>query len=152
MRFHRAVVAAVITATLLTACQQGTDITGGPADPGSSPRIPGDLPVSDAPGAGGPTAATGQASTRGVVMGRVLGADAAPVPGAAVLPRSLDVPAKPVPELVVVTDAKGAFEWRLEAGRYELIVNPPPGSSGTFPAQAVTVAGGTTVTVTVAPR
>lgn len=158
MRFHRrALVAAIIAVTLLTACQQGPDVTGGPADAGAASAGPtsrglGELPVSDAPGDGRPSKDAPQSSTRGVVSGRVLTAGAVPVSGAVVQPRSLDVPAKPVPELVVVTDANGAFEWRLEPGRYELVVNPPPGSSAGFTRQTVTVARGSNVTVDFAPR
>src|SRR5262245_18120616 len=52
-------------------------------------------------------------SVRGTVTGRVTGAGGAPVAGAAVLPRSLDDPAKAIPEMLVSTDADGAYQWTL---------------------------------------
>jgi hypothetical protein len=68
-------------------------------------------------------ARTGPSPSREGVTGRVLSPDRSPVAGAVVQPRSLDTPAKRVPELAVVTDGDGRYEWRLGPGEYEIAVS-----------------------------
>lgn len=84
---------------------------------------------------------------RSIISGRVLHVGGAPVAGAVVQPRSLDVPAKPIPELVVATDKRGAYQWTLDPGRYEINVKPPVDAVASPPPQTVTVTAGQTVTV-----
>ncbi len=144
MRLSRlsALLASAVAVAALTACA-GTD----PAGPGSSSPAPGDQPVSGAPGAS-PPADPGPA-VRGTVSGRVTGPGGTPVFGAMVLTRSLDTPAKPIPELAVSTDREGNYSWSLPPGRYELaIVTASQTASGQAPAtQAATVQAGQTTTL-----
>ena len=66
-------------------------------------------------------------SDRSAVMGTVAGvvttSAGQPLGGAAVRPRSLDVPSPPIPELAVSSDPAGRYRWRLRPGRYELAVS-----------------------------
>jgi len=56
------------------------------------------------------------------VTGHIKDGDGAAVAGATVLARSVDVNGSPVPELAIVSDASGHYEWPLRPGRYELTV------------------------------
>jgi hypothetical protein len=58
-------------------------------------------------------------------MGTITGVvsdEGRPAVGVVVLPKSLDEPSPPIPELAVATDASGRCSWRLWPGRYELTV------------------------------
>ncbi|CAA9263367.1 MAG: hypothetical protein AVDCRST_MAG41-2471 [uncultured Corynebacteriales bacterium] len=101
----------------------------------------GDRPA-DAGGAAAPPPAT---AARGEVAGVVRTADGRPLGGALVVPRSLDTPAEPIPELAVVTDRAGGYRWTLPPGRYELSVRL--GERRPVPARTVTVEAGRTATV-----
>lgn len=107
--------------------------------------VGGDRPVSsDDPG---------QSASRDAVMGTVTGVvtrGAAPVVGAAVLPRSLDDPSQPIPELAVETDADGRYSWRLRPGRYELAVHEGEGEA--VVTRPVTVTAGETATLDITLR
>jgi hypothetical protein len=43
-----------------------------------------------------------------------------PVAGAMIVARSLDEPAKPIPEIAIITNDQGSYAWPLRPGRYEL--------------------------------
>ncbi|MFI6760087.1 carboxypeptidase-like regulatory domain-containing protein [Micromonospora sp. NPDC050417] len=135
----RALVSVVFVVAVLSACAQPSATT--PGAPGS-PN--GDSPVSASSHPANAVAAT----NRGTVTGRVLGADGSPVAGVAVAPRSLENPARPIPELVVTTDNQGTFQWTLEPGRYEFQVQPVGAASAVRAApQTTTVTIGQTVTL-----
>ncbi|MGW4463864.1 carboxypeptidase-like regulatory domain-containing protein [Micromonospora sp. NPDC004704] len=124
---------------VLPACSQPSSTSPGlPGGPG------GDAPVS----ATHPPADPSRAADRGMVTGTVIRPDGAPVPGVGVEVRSADNPAKPVPELVVTTDAKGVFQWSLEPGRYEFHIRTGGTSiRGRSAPQPATVTVGQTSTV-----
>lgn len=141
MRSTRAcvLVSALFTVAVLSACGQPSSTSPGlPGGPG------GDAPAS----ASSRPAVPGTVTNRGTVTGRVVDAAGTPVAGVAVQPKSLDTPAKPIPELVVATDDKGVFNWTLQPGRYEFAVQPAGSAvSGRAAPQTTTVAIGQTVTV-----
>jgi hypothetical protein len=56
------------------------------------------------------------------VTGQIRGDEGTAVAEATVLAASLDVDGPAVPELAIVSDANGRYEWPLRAGRYELTV------------------------------
>lgn len=89
----------------------------------------------------------GGVPTSGTVDGTVRTATGAAVSGATVVPKSVDDPANPVPEMLVVTDASGRYAWSLPPGRYELTVQPPPGAAGGPVTRPVTVVAGATTTL-----
>ena len=80
--------------------------------------VGGDRPVSS----DDPTTPPARGAVMGTVTGVVTSGAGRPVVGAAVLPKSLDEPSAPIPELAVTTDAAGRYSWRLRPGRYELTV------------------------------
>ncbi|RKR91165.1 carboxypeptidase family protein [Micromonospora pisi] len=135
----RALVSVVFVVAVLSACAQPSATA-----PGAPGAPNGDSPVSASSHPADPAAAT----NRGTVTGRVVGADGSPVAGVVVQPKSLESPARPIPELVVTTDKQGTFQWTLEPGRYEFQVQPV-GASTTVRAapQATTVTVGQTVTL-----
>lgn len=49
--------------------------------------------------------------------------DGGPVPGATIVPRSLDNPSQPVPERLVLSGSEGQYFWPLKPGTYELGVS-----------------------------
>lgn len=128
----RALLPAAALLLALTACGPQPSSSGG--DPGG--------PASDSATAGGTAAGT---AARGSVAGTVRAADGSPLTGAVVVPRSLDSPAQPVPELAVVTDRQGGYRWTLPPGRYELAVQV--GERRALPVKTVTVQAGRTATV-----
>jgi hypothetical protein len=81
------------------------------ADP-LSPGRPGSV---DEPGAAGVRLEEG-------VTGRVTNDDGSAIAGATVLAASVDPNGPAVPEIAIVSDADGRYEWPLRAGRYELTV------------------------------
>lgn len=52
--------------------------------------------------------------------GIVRGPGGQPVVGAMIVARSLDVPARPIPEIAILTNEQGSYAWPLRPGRYEL--------------------------------
>jgi hypothetical protein len=56
------------------------------------------------------------------LRGRVRARNGTPVKGALVVPRSLDFPRKRIPEIAVITDRSGLYNWRLPPGRYSIEV------------------------------
>lgn len=54
------------------------------------------------------------------VYGIVRTPDGQPAVGVVVSATSLDEPARAIPELAVVTDDQGTYEWPLRPGRYRL--------------------------------
>jgi hypothetical protein len=56
------------------------------------------------------------------VTGQIKGDDGRAVAGATVLAASTDPAGPAVPEMAVVSDAEGRYQWPLRAGRYELTV------------------------------
>lgn len=77
------------------------------------------------PGGESPTSGDSPSSSAVVataVHGVVQDASGKPVTGVMVAAVSTDMPARAVPELAVVTDPAGLFEWPLPPGRYRLEV------------------------------
>jgi protocatechuate 3,4-dioxygenase beta subunit len=63
-------------------------------------------------------------SSRGSgVSGRILDAAGHPVAGAIVVPRSQDSPPQELPEIAVMTDDDGRYQWTLPPGRYSFTVH-----------------------------
>lgn len=94
---------------------------GNSADnPASSPQLPGgpDAPVSNMPGQGGGASGSGQG-----VTGRVLDAAGHAVVGAIVVPQSSDTPPHPIPEIAVMTNNEGRYQWSLPPGQYTFTVH-----------------------------
>jgi hypothetical protein len=56
------------------------------------------------------------------VTGQIKDGDGSAVAGASVLAASVDVNGPAIPELAIVSDASGRYEWPLPPGRYELTV------------------------------
>jgi hypothetical protein len=54
------------------------------------------------------------------VSGRITNDDGAAVQGASVVAASLEPGGPAVPEMAIVSDAKGHYQWPLRAGRYQL--------------------------------
>ncbi|RKR89439.1 carboxypeptidase family protein [Micromonospora pisi] len=135
----RVLVSALFAVAALSACSQPSSTSPGlPGGPG------GDAPVS----ATHPPADPSRAADRGMVTGTVSRADGSPVPGVGIGVQSVDNPAKPVPQLVVTTDAKGVFQWNLEPGRYEFHIRTGGTSiTGQAAPQPATVTAGQTSTV-----
>lgn len=75
-----------------------------------------DRPVSD--GSGGSAA---RQQMEGVV-GRITNEDGSAVEGASVLAAPLEPGGPATPEMAVVSDAEGRYQWPLRAGRYEITV------------------------------
>jgi hypothetical protein len=57
------------------------------------------------------------------VEGRITDTQGRPVAGALVVPKSLDEPSPPIPEIAIVSDEQGRYAWRLPPGRYEISVS-----------------------------
>jgi hypothetical protein len=64
---------------------------------------------------------TARQHTEGVA-GRIANEDGSAVEGAAVVAASLDPGGPAIPEIAIVSDAKGHYQWPLRAGRYEITV------------------------------
>lgn len=54
------------------------------------------------------------------VVGRLVRPPRQPIAGAMIQATSLDSPAKPVPEIAILTNADGHFTWPLRPGSYRL--------------------------------
>lgn len=57
------------------------------------------------------------------VKGRVTAADGRPIADALVVPKSLDEPTKAIPEMAVITNEDGRYQWRLFPGDYMISVS-----------------------------
>lgn len=90
---------------------------------------------------------SGGAPARGIVSGTVKSPNGTAVSGAMVVPKSIDTPPNPVPEMAVVTDASGGYQWSLPPGRYELTVQPSGSAAAGPVTQPVTVVAGSTTTL-----
>jgi hypothetical protein len=101
------------------------------------------------PGESPVTSDHGEATAPGSVKGAVHSMDGRPVVAVMVVATSLDEPPRAVPEVAVVTDGDGRFEWPLKPGRYRLKATTPAGSA----TRDVTVGAGDTdeVHLVVAP-
>jgi hypothetical protein len=76
---------------------------------------------SDRPVSGGDGNSTTRQLKEGIT-GRITNDDGNAVEGAAVVAASLDPSGPAIPELAIVSDANGRYQWPLRAGRYELTV------------------------------
>ena len=76
-----------------------------------------DAPVSGVPGQ------SGGGSRGSMVTGRVVDPAGQPVVGAMVMPQSKDTPPQPIPEIAVMTNADGRYQWSLPPGRYTFTVH-----------------------------
>jgi hypothetical protein len=56
------------------------------------------------------------------VAGQITNKDGSAVEGASVLAAPLDRSGPAIPEIAIVSDAKGRYQWPLRAGRYEITV------------------------------
>lgn len=65
------------------------------------------------------------------VKGCVVTADKTPVEEALVQPSSLDTPLNAIPEMAVVTDQQGCYQWQLLPGTYTIAIS----AEGYRPAQ-----------------
>jgi Carboxypeptidase regulatory-like domain len=95
----------------------------------------------DRPVTGG-TAAAGQRSEG--VSGRITNEDGRSVEGASVLASPLEPSGPAVPEMAVVSDADGRYQWPLRPGRYEITV-VADGYGRVSKIAAVTASGSTTL-------
>jgi hypothetical protein len=129
LRNDRIMVPALLILLSLAACQRSAGTSDSAGASPSHPVQHGDTATGASPGSVPPAGDPNVPAVRGIVTGRILAADGTPVTGVVVTPRSLDVPAQPVPEMAVVTDARGAYTWSLAPGRYELDITPPSGTN-----------------------
>lgn len=65
----------------------------------------------------------------GALHGTVRTRDGQPIPGVMVTATSTDDPQRPVPELAVMTDDQGRYEWPLVPGRYRITVTLSAGEA-----------------------
>ncbi len=56
------------------------------------------------------------------LMGRIMDIDGYPVRGALIQPQSLDDPSPPIPDIAILSDNDGWYQWRLFPGAYEISV------------------------------
>ncbi len=56
------------------------------------------------------------------LVGRVAGDDGQPLEGAFIVPVSLDEEPPPIPEIAIVSESDGKYEWPLRPGEYEIAV------------------------------
>jgi Carboxypeptidase regulatory-like domain len=75
----------------------------------------------DRPVSGGTGDSTARQQTEGVA-GRIIDEDGSAVEGASVLAAPLDPGGPAVPEIAIVSDAMGRYQWPLRAGRYAITV------------------------------
>lgn len=95
---------------LLLALVIATSAAGAAAGPPGDPAPP--------VAAGGRQQAAAQVSEG--IRGRLLRSGERPVAGAVIAARSLDRPARAVPEIAIVTGDDGRFQWPLRPGTYRL--------------------------------
>ena len=75
----------------------------------------------DRPVSGGSGKSTARQLTE-AVAGQITNEDGSAVEGASVLAAPLDPGGPAIPEIAIVSDAKGRYQWPLHAGRYEITV------------------------------
>ena len=78
----------------------------------------------------GSSAAPGRKGVEGAV---ITAGDGKPIEAATIDARSLDVPAQPVPERIVLSKADGRYFWPLKPGAYELTARVEGYKSLTLP-------------------
>ncbi len=133
-------VVVLLVALLLAACGQPRvtqPATANPSDQGqpmsSSSQTAADAPSTLGPAAsvpGGPDTAVsgepgqpGRAGGGGVLQGQVTDSSGKPIAGVMVMPVSTDNPPQAVPEMAVMTNEEGRYEWTLTPGAYTLTFN-----------------------------
>lgn len=119
MRRIRLVWLGVIVLGLLAACgAAGGGSANNPDAPvtNTSSDAPNDpnAPVTGFPGQ------PGGAASAPAIRGRVLDATGQPVVGVLVLPESTDSPSQAIPEIAVMTNERGEYQWSLPPGSYTL--------------------------------
>jgi hypothetical protein len=103
-----------------TGVQSGSGTTSASSNMKGTPMPEPHTPVGlDAPVTGGPGQASSAAPQEGV-RGRVVDAVGKPLAGVLVTAQSTDTPPRAVPEIAVMTDQNGRFQWPLPAGNYTL--------------------------------
>lgn len=75
----------------------------------------------DRPVSGGSGNSTAQQHAEGVA-GRITNEDGSAIEGASVLAAPIDPGGPAIPEMTIVSDAEGRYQWPLRAGRYEITV------------------------------
>lgn len=75
----------------------------------------------DSPASSGGGTSTTRRQTEGVA-GRITNEEGRAVEGASVLAAPLDAGGPAVPEMTIVSDAEGRYQWPLRPGRYEITV------------------------------
>lgn len=70
--------------------------------------------------AGGGTGNSTVSQLKEGVTGRITNDDGTAIEGAAVVAASVDPGGPAIPEIAIVSDAQGRYQWPLRAGRYEL--------------------------------
>ncbi len=125
----------LVCALLLAACGETGSLQpgGSQGDTVNETTVPGglDAPVSGAPG---DQAAPGAGSG---ARGTVTDSAGAPVAGVLVTPQSTDTPPQAVPEVAVMTDDQGRYQWSLAPGAYTLTFT----AEGYAPATEAVVVG-----------
>ncbi len=107
-----------------------------------------DAPVSGVPGqSGGRSQGSG-----GVVTGRVVDQAGRPVVDAVVMPQSNDTPPHPIPEIAVMTNADGRYQWSLPPGQYTFTVHHERYAVTTSARVTVTQGQATTLDITAQQR
>lgn len=128
---NRTLIAALIVVSTFVAC----DAKSGP----------GETPV---------TAEHGQLAVPRAIPGALHGTvhtpDGKPVIGVMVTATSIDDPPRPVPELAVMTDDQGRYEWPLAHGRYRITVELP-GTGNAAGEAEIPAPDGKTLDLTLAP-
>lgn len=67
--------------------------------------------------------ATAPAHVEEGVEGRITDTEGRPVEGALIQPSSLDDPRQPIPEIAILSDATGKYQWPLFPGHYEILAS-----------------------------
>jgi hypothetical protein len=113
----------LVIGLLLAACGQVPSGSGpgGGMDRQEQPTSNPDTSISsDTPAARPPEPARDE-GRGGLVQGQVTDAAGQPLAGVLVVPESTDTPPQAVPEIAVMTDDRGRYQWTLAAGHYRLV-------------------------------
>lgn len=137
-KFNVSAVIVLLIALLLTACGQPTVNQPATANPSGSgqtmntPSQPTDAltPSGADAGTDGPDTAVSGAPGQpggegggGVLQGQVSDSRGTPIAGVMVVPVSTDTPPQAVPEIAVMTNEEGRYQWTLSPGAYTLTFN-----------------------------
>lgn len=135
----------LIVLGLLAACGAAG---GGSADDPNAPvtNTSSDPADPNAPVTGFPGQSDGGGASVPAIRGRVLDAAGQPVVGVLVLPESTDSPSQAIPEIAVMTNEQGEYQWNLPPGSYTLRFTA---EGYTARAEPVTVVVGQPVTLDV---